>query len=175
MPQEYKVKSVEILKEKLKKVPNFYLADYRGLTVQQLTTLRTKLREKSSEFTVVKNNLFRIALQESGFKSIDEFLKGPLGVAFISENDPVSPAKILTDLTRALKKQELFRIIGGYFEGNPVSSKEVTQLSTLPSKEVLLGQIMGCVQGPLRGIATCVQGPIRGIMQCVKALVDKNS
>ena len=175
MPQEYKVKSVELLKEKLKKVPNFYLADYRGLSVEQMTKLRIKLREKSSEFKVVKNNLFKIALQETGFQNIDDFLVGPIGVAFISEDDPVSPAKIMSDLARELKKQELFRIIGGYFEGKPVTGKEVTQISSLPTKEVLLGQIMGCVQGPLRGIATCVQGPIRGIMQCLNAWVDKNS
>ncbi len=175
MPQEYKVKAVEELKEKLDNSKNFYLTDYRGLNVEQITDLRTKLREKDSEYKVVKNNFFKLALKEKGIDGVDDFLKGPIGVTFIKSDDPVSPAKVIVDFTKNFKKEKIFKVIGGYFEGRAVDGKEVISISSLPTKEVLLAQIMGCIQGPARGIAVCTAGPIKGIMQCLNAWIDKNS
>ncbi len=176
MPQEYKVKAVEELKEKLGVSSNFYLTDYRGLNVEQITDLRSKLREKEAEYKVVKNNFFKIALKDKGIEGVDDYLKGPVGVTFMkNEDDPVSPAKIIVDFNKTFKKEQIFKIIGGYFEGRAVDSTEVISISKLPTKEVLLAQLMGCIQGPARGIAMCTSGPIRGIMQCLKAWIDKNS
>lgn len=175
MPQEYKVKAVEKLTEKLKVTKSFILADYRGLTVAEITELRSKLREKDTNFNVVKNNYFKIALKNTGFENVGDLVKGPIGVVFIESDDPVSPAKVLVDFEKEKKKTNTFKIVGGYSEGRAIDNKEIVALSKLPTKDVLLGQIMGTVQGPIRGIMTCMQGSLRGIMQCLKGLIDKNS
>jgi large subunit ribosomal protein L10 len=175
MPQEYKVKAVEELKEILKGSSTFFLTDYRGLSVEQITGLRVKLREANASFKVVKNNYFKIALKDAGVDGLEDYLKGPIGVAFVGSDDMVTPAKIVVDYAKALKKEDKFKVIGGYFEGKAINDKEVVQVSALPTKEVLLGQIMSCLQGPVRGTMTCLQGSLRGVMQCLKGLIEKNS
>jgi len=173
MPQEYKTKEIEKLKETLKTTKSFYLTDYRGLSVAELTELRKKLREKTATYKIVKNNFFKLALKDSGIEGLDKLLFGPLGVVFITSEDSVSPAKVIIDFEKEKKKQNLFKIIGGYAEGQILDKTGITSISTLPTKEVLLSMIMGTIQGPARGLMTCLQGPIRGIMNCLNAWVEK--
>ncbi|NMA68291.1 MAG: 50S ribosomal protein L10 [Desulfitobacterium sp.] len=153
---EQKKQVVAEIKEKLQNSSGVVLADYRGLTVAQVTELRAQLREAGVEYRVLKNNLVRRAAEEVGIEGLDEFLVGPTAVAF--SEDPVAPAKILADFAKNNKK---FTLKAGIVEGKVVDEAGVKALAALPSREVLLAQVLRGMQAPLAGMANVLQGPIR--------------
>ncbi len=153
---EQKKQAVAEIKEKFQSSSGVVLADYRGLTVSQVTQLRAQLREVGVEYHVLKNNLVRRAAQEVGIEGLDEYLKGPTAVAFCA--DPVAPAKALADFA---KNNKAFTIKAGVVEGKVVDEAGVKALADLPSREVLLAQVLRGMQAPLAGMANVLQGPIR--------------
>ncbi len=157
MTREQKTNLLEQFKETVKENQNFILTDYRGLTVEEITNLRTKLYEKNVSYIVVKNTLFRLALKDAKIEGVDEMVVGPVAVAF-SKDDPVSPSKILVDFAKETKKK--LKIRGGYANGEVLNAKSVDQLSQLPSIEEIYGKIIGCLQSPATGITRAlVDGP----------------
>lgn len=153
---EQKKQVVADIKEKLQNSSGVVLADYRGLTVSQVTELRAQLRQAGVEYRVLKNNLVRRAAEEVGIEGLDEYLVGPTAVAF--SEDPVAPAKILADFA---KNHKVFTIKAGIVEGKVVDEAGVKALASLPSREVLLAQVLRGMQAPLAGMANVLQGPIR--------------
>jgi large subunit ribosomal protein L10 len=142
------------------------LADYRGLNVMEVTELRKKLREAGVEYRVVKNTLTSRAAKAANIDGLDQFLSGPTALAF-GIDDVVAPAKILADFAKDHKKLELK---GGVLEGKVIDLDAVKQLANLPSREVLLGQLAGMLQAPMRGLVTVLSGPLRNLTYAVEAV-----
>ena len=149
---------VSEIKEKFQQASGIVLADYRGLTVAQVTQLRTQLRQAGVEYRVMKNTLVRRAANEVGVEGLDEYLKGPTALAF--SKDPVAPAKVLMDFAKA-NKLKTFKIKAGVLEGKVIGAEGVRALAELPSREVLLAMVLRGMQAPLTGMANVLQGPIR--------------
>ena len=141
-------KVVEI-KEKLEKAQAIVLASYQGLTVEEDTQLRKNLREAGVEYRVYKNTLVKIAAKEVGIEGIDEYLEGPVSIAFGYE-DATAPARILNDFAKDHKKLDLK---AGVVEGKVFNEAEVKQLATIPSKEVLIAKLLGSIKAPLSNLA----------------------
>jgi large subunit ribosomal protein L10 len=144
------------------------LTEYRGLTVAQLKELRTSIRSDAT-YAVVKNTLTKIAANQAGISSFDEELVGPSAIAFV-HGDPVSAAKGLRDFAKANPQ---LVIKGGYFDGNPLSAAEVTQLADLETREVLLGKLAGAFKASLFGAAYMFNAPLAQAVRTVDALREK--
>lgn len=171
MVKQYKVDEVKSLEEKLQSKKNIILTNYTGIKVKDLSELRNKLREAGADYKVVKNNLFRIALKNAGYKEMDEHLKGPVAVAFTSE-DITSTAKVLKDFK---KEQAVFSFFAGVMDKVVYDAVGVTRLADLPSKEVLLSQVLSLVNGPGSGIAMGVNQIMASLARGIKAVAEKNA
>ncbi|MGI6450892.1 MAG: 50S ribosomal protein L10 [Desulfitobacteriia bacterium] len=153
---EEKQKVVDNIKEKFQASSGVVLADYRGLTVAQVTDLRVRMREAGVEYKVLKNTMVRRAAQEIGIEGLDEYLEGPTALAFSA--DPVAPAKILAEFTKSNKN---LTIKAGVLEGTVIGPEKIKDLANLPAREVLLSQVLAGMQAPLQGMVNVLQGPIR--------------
>lgn len=120
------------------------VAEYRGLTVEQMTNLRREARNAGVYLQVVKNTLVRRAVQGSDFECLDEHLKGPLALA--ASEDPVAVAKVLSAFA---KDNELLAIKAGAMSGKPLSMEEIQALAKLPGREELLAKLVGTLQAPV--------------------------
>jgi len=148
-----------------------YLSDYRGLTVAELTELRGKLRGGGASFHVLKNTLARRAAADAGREQITELLSGPTGVTFCGD-DPVAPARALIDFMRT-HPQLVIR--GGLLHGKLVDAEGVRALSTLPSRDALIGQLVGTMAAPLTGLVTVLQGSISGLARALQQIADQKA
>ena len=140
---------VDEIAEKMQASVGTIVVDYRGLTVEEVTTLRKSLRDAGIEFKVYKNGLLRRAAVKSNFEGLDEVFTGPTAIAFSNE-DVVAPAKILNDFSKEHKALELK---GGIIEGKVSSLEEVKALAELPSRDGLLSMLLSVLQAPIRGLA----------------------
>lgn len=150
---EQKKQVVAQLVETLKSAQAGVLVDYRGITVEQDTQLRAKLREAGVEYKVVKNTLTRFAAKEVGFEALDEQLNGPTALA-ISTTDAVAPAKVISDFA---KEVEALQIKAGFVDGKVISLDEVKTLASTPSREVLIAKIMGSLNAPISKLVRTLQ------------------
>lgn len=140
---------VETITEKLQASKSTIIVDYRGLNVEQVTKLRTQLREAGIEFKVYKNALTRRAADAAGLGDLKEYFVGPVAVAFSNE-DVVAPAKILNEFA---KGNEALELKAGVIEGNITTLAEVQALADLPSREGLLSMLLSVLQAPIRNLA----------------------
>jgi len=135
------------------------LTDYRGLSVAQDVQLRRQLREAGVEYHVAKNTLIKLACHANEQQALDPYLEGPTALAFAQ--DPVSVAKLLTAFIKEVKKTE---IKAGLLGDKLISAAEVDALAKLPSREVLLAQVVGVFQAPLAGFAGVTSGLLRQLV-----------
>lgn len=142
MNREEKVSVVEELSDKFAKASIAVVSDYRGLTVSEFEQLRIALKKCDSEVKVAKNTLLRKATQSTEFSSLNDYFKGTTAVT-LAYGDPVSPAKALVEFAKGHAK---LRIMSAVLGGKVLSVDDLTALSTLPSKEVLLGQLLSVMQ-----------------------------
>lgn len=147
--REVKEAKVLEIKEKMEKAQGIIFAQYQGLTVEEDTELRKKLREAGVEYKVYKNTLTSLAAKELGLEGIDPFLEGPVSVAFGYE-DPTVPARVLNDFAKAHKKLELK---AGIVQGELFDAEKVTKLASIPPREVLIAQLLGSFKAPLSNLA----------------------
>ncbi len=150
---EQKKQIVSELVETLKSAQAGVLVDYRGITVEEDTRLRAKLREAGVEYKVVKNTLTRFAANEVGFGELDPQLNGPTALA-ISTTDAVAPAKVISDFA---KEVEALQIKAGFVDGKVISIDEVKTLASTPSREVLIAKIMGSLNSPISKLVRTLQ------------------
>lgn len=137
------------IKERLTASEGVLLVDYRGLTVKEISELRSKLREHGNSMTVYKNTLTELALRELAMPTLDEYLEGPTAFVFI-EGDPVVPAKTLAKFAEAAPALELKAALLG---NNVLDTEQFIALSKLPSREELIAKLLGTLQNPTRGFA----------------------
>ncbi|MBU3210172.1 50S ribosomal protein L10 [Clostridium algidicarnis] len=147
--RQLKEAKVSEIKEKLEKAQSVILSDYQGLTVEEDTELRQKLRASGVEYKVYKNKLVTLAAKELGLEGITEFLEGPVSIAFGYE-DVTAPARILSDFAKTHKKIELK---AGIVQGDIYDAEKVKQLASIPPKEVLIAKLLGSFKAPLSNLA----------------------
>ncbi|MCG8435016.1 MAG: 50S ribosomal protein L10, partial [Gammaproteobacteria bacterium] len=146
-----KQEAVAELKDKLGRATSVIVADYRGLDVESVNQLRSKLRESGPdayEYRVVKNSILRRAAEGSGVDSLGEHFRGPTAIA-ISYGDPVGLAKTLVDYA---KDHDAFELRAGYLDGKAIGSGEIATLATLPTLDELRGKLVGLIQAPAQKI-----------------------
>jgi len=165
------VESVTELHEKFARAVSAVLADFRGLTVQEITDLRQQLRDASLELAVVKNTLARLAVQETPFERLSPYLKGPTSIT-LSYRDTVAPAKILSAY---VKKQPKLAVRAGLFEGEIVPAEKIAEIADLPPRDVILAQALAAMQGPLAGLVWTLQGVLSTFMGTLQAIHDKKA
>jgi len=168
MPRTEKLERVAELKRRIEGSAALLLAEYRGLTVSDITELRRTLRETDASLTVVKNTLMQRAAAEAGLE-LTELLSGPSAVAFV-DGDAVSAAK---KIKAATKQFPTLVLKGGYVEGQVLSADEANRLADLESREVMLSKIAGLFKGEMaRAAATFVSAQSRflSLLEAYKAL-----
>lgn len=149
---EQKVQKVQEIKERFEKAQSVVFVDYKGLTVEEDTELRRKLREAGVEYKVFKNTLTSIAAKEAGIEGLDEYFKGPTSFAF-GYDDPVKPAAVVNNFIKEHKKME---IKGGWVQGQVFDNDKVKELASIPSKEILIAKLLGSFKAPLSNFAYLV-------------------
>lgn len=154
MGKNRQIKEAKVLeiKEKMEKAQGIIFAQYQGLTVEEDTMLRRKLREAGVEYKVYKNTLSTLAAKELGFGEIGSILQGPLSMA-LGYEDPTAPARILAEFAKNHKKLELK---GGIVQGEIFDADKVKQLATIPPKEVLIAKLLGSFKAPISSFAYLV-------------------
>ena len=165
-PTPEKVAEVEALEKRLRKASVVILTDYRGLTVSELNTLRSRLREASLEYRVTKNTLLNRAAERVGVTGLSPLLSGPTAVVF-GTDDPGVPARLLQEFIRQYRKLE---IKGGVVQGETLGADIVLALATLPSRAELLARVVGVLQWPLRGVVSALSAPHRALVMTLDAL-----
>jgi large subunit ribosomal protein L10 len=170
MPKEKKVKIVGNLQETFSKANIGIMTDYRGVTTAELNNLRRKLREAKVEYKVVKNTLALIAARNAGLEHTAESFKGPMAIAFGS-GEIQDAAKALTEHIRTSKSS--MKIYGGFLTDRVLTAKEIETLARLPSKSVLISQVMAGIQSPIYGFVNVLAAPMRGLMQVLQGRIQQ--
>ena len=143
---------VNEIKEKLDRATSVVMVDARGLTVEQDTILRKKLREAGVDYKVYKNTMVRFAVQGTQFESLQAFLEGPSAFAF-SYEDPTTAASILNAQQKDMKALE-FK--AGVVEGTLYDAAGMKAVADIPSREVLLSKLLGSFKSPMSSFARVV-------------------
>lgn len=144
---------VQMLTEKMKKSSSGILVDYKGIDVEHDTALRKNLREAGVDYFVVKNSMLRFAIKELGLDALEGVLSGTTALA-LSEGDPIEAAKILAK--QAEEKPELFNLKAGFVDGAAIDAATVNQYAKVPTKEVLLSQLVFMLASPMQKLAIAV-------------------
>jgi large subunit ribosomal protein L10 len=166
---EMKKVVVEEIKGKIDNAQSAVLVDYRGLTVEEITELRKQFREAGVEYKVYKNSLMRFAFKDAGLEDFNQYLTGPNGIAFGIE-DAVAPAKITRDFAKTHKKLD---IKAGFIEGKVIGLDGVIGLADLPSREVLIAQVLGGLNGPISGFANVLSANMKNLVYALDAIREK--
>ncbi len=147
------------------------VAEYSGLTMAELTALRVSLREVDATFKVVKNRVAKVAIKEDApdIEPLVDHLKGPVGVVFAS-GDVAAAAKSVLEFAK--EKKEFFKVTAGMMDGQAVTVADLDAIASLPSKEVLLGQMVGTLVAPHKGIMGVLNGVPRQLVQVINAIKD---
>lgn len=169
MNKEQKKDVVNNFVKRMEKAKALILADFTGISVPDITSLRIEMRKNEIEFEVIKNTLARRVLSEGETSDLCKQLAGP--TAFItSEHDEVTPAKIISDFN---KKTERLKIKAGFINGKIVKIEDIRALAKLPSKEVLLSQIMYMFSYPMQGLVNTLSGIPKKFLYLLNALKEK--
>ena len=144
--------------EVLKNAQTGVIVDYRGLTVEEDTDLRTKLRQANIKYFVIKNTLLLRAAKEVGLEALEEALHGPTAIA-VSSEDAVAPAKVIADYAKSNDKLE---IKSGFMDGAVMTLDEIKTLASTPSFETLIAKMMGSLNSPISSLARTLQAIVDG-------------
>ncbi len=158
-------------KQQLAKCNGIMFADYTALPMAQVDSLRRRAREKNSQIFVVKNTLLSLVLKEAGLKPPEDLLVGPTLVAFCHQ-DISAVAKLLRDFTKEAEENR-FKVKGCLLEGHFLSAKQAVSVADMPSREVLLSQVLRTINAPASQVVGVVASGIRQVLNVVKAYVDK--
>ena len=147
-----KKEEVSALAAKMKDAKCILLTEYRGINVEDVTNLRAKLRESKTEYKVIKNNITRRALAESGIEGLDEVLVGPTAV-ILNDEEYLAPSKAIYEYAKA---NDFYKIKGGVIDGKVMTAEEIITLAKLPSREELLAKLAGALLGNITKLAVAL-------------------
>ncbi len=161
MPTAKKVEAVQDLTDRLSRASIVLAASFQGLTVAQITQLRRRLREKGIEFKVVKNTLAGIAIGQSNKKGLQELLEGPTGLVF-GYADQIEAAKTLIEYVRSARINMTVR--GALVDSQLLRTAALSELVTLPPREVLAGRVLGQLASPFYSLLYVLQANLSGLL-----------
>lgn len=157
------------IKDAIENSKSISIVEYRGLNVTQVSELRKKYREAGVNYKVYKNTMVNLALKELGYEGYEQYLTGPNGFVFSNE-DMVQGPKISVDFA---KENEKFVIKAGIIDGEVIDAEGVKALAKLPTREVLIAQVLGGLNAPISGFANVLQGTIRSVVYALNAVKEK--
>ncbi len=171
MARPEKVAEVKAIAERIQGAQSMILADFSGLTVEQMTNFRRNCRQSEVECRVVKNRLARIAADNAEMPVMKDHLKGPTAIIFGPESQ-VDPAKLVVEFA---KENEAMEIKGGFVDGQYLGPEQVVALSKTPSRDELIAKMMGSINSPARGLAYALNDVIAGLARTIEAVAKKQA
>ncbi len=163
----------KVAAERFSKSKAVIVAEYRGLTVEELTKLRIELRKASAEFKIVKNRIAKkaISIEQQSFENVSAGFKGPVGVVY-AYGDSAAATKTALNFE---KDHPNFKVTVGQLGGEAYNKNQLQVIADLPSKDVLLAQIIGSLVAPHRGVLGVLNSVSRNLVQVINAIKDKKS
>ncbi len=169
MPTEKKIKAVESYKELISGSIAFFITDYKGLTVEEITQIRRKISEAGAKYKVVKNSLFKIAAKNTDVEPVVENMTETNGIVFVQE-DVVATAKALNDI---FKENDKFVYKTGIFDGQIIDEDSLKALATLPPKEVLQAKLLSVFVAPATNFVNLLAATPRNFLNLLNAYKEK--
>jgi large subunit ribosomal protein L10 len=163
--------AVQEIKDRLGQGDTFVLTRFAGLTAEKLNEFRGALHEQSASYMVVKNRLLKIAAKEAGFEQLSDFIDGPVGIIFGSEEY----SGYLKEVVKFNKDNQLPEILGGYIEQQYFPAENVKILASLPSKEVLQSQLLGAMQAPISQFVSVLAQRLASFVRVIDAISKKKA
>jgi len=171
MNRTEKEQIVQELSQRLADAPATFLADYRGINVDQATQLRRELTQVGVEYRVVKNKLLKLAAQGTSSEQLQSYCVGPTAIA-IADTDPVAPAKVLSAFAKAV---DAFELKAGILDGNLLSVAEISALAALPSREELLAKALSSMNAPITNFVGTLAAVPRSLVQVLGAIGENKA
>jgi large subunit ribosomal protein L10 len=157
--------------ELLESTETVFVSDYRGLTVSELSELRGMLRQSGARVRIVKNTLGTIAAERAGRTTLKELLSGPTAVTFCGD-DPAAAAKAIADYARTHPQLE---VRGGLMAETLLDASQLRVFATLPSRDVLVAQVVGTLAAPMTGLVTVLQGTVSGFVRALNQVAEQKA
>ena len=171
MPTEAKIQRVNVLKDKLERSSIAVAIDHTGISVNEMTDLRRRMRAAGIDFTVVKNSLTYLASEAAGRPQVKGIVQGPTVIAF-GYDDPIDVARALIDYIRTTRS--ILAIRGAVLGDGPVLAPgDVTRMASLPSKPQMVAMLMGQLQSPLQRLLGVLNGPLRNLDALLQARIQQ--
>ena len=169
MERQKKEKVVEELGSKLRKLDYLFLTEYSGMTVAQITRLRRELRNVGAEFTVIKNSLLKIASKGTKAEALQDKFDGPNAIMSIYK-DPISAARVVASIAKEVPN---LKLKAGYLGERLITADEILKLATLPSREVLLGKLVGVLKGQPARLVYALSGNLNKLMLVLNSIKNQ--
>jgi len=169
--KEQKKQIVKSLTEKAKGAKSIVFVDYKGIQVKDVTELKKQLREAGVEYVVSRKTLIDIALKDAGIDTSVRGLEGQVAISFSNEDEVVA-AKIIDKFA---KTNQNLKMLGGVLGTQVMDEKEVKALAKIPSKEELLGKLVGSLKSPISGFVNVLGGNLRGLVQVLNAIKEQKA
>lgn len=167
----FKKEKIEYIKSNLEKAKVAIVTNYKGLSVEEITSLRRLLQKEGADYTVTKNTLAKIALKGTPFEVLSDSMKESTAIAFGFE-DEISPARVIAKFIKDKKKCE---ILAGAVEGQLLDAKQVDELAKTPSREELYAKMLGCVNSPATGIVGSMNAVMSSLVRAIDAVAKQKS
>lgn len=162
---------IQQMETELKSAPVFFITEHGKVEALSMDKLRAKLRPSKSRYFSFKKSLGKKAFERAKITGFEEHFDGACGITF-SGTDPVTPSKILVQFA---KENEAFKIQAGYLNGQLISVDKIKALASLPSREVLLGKVLGGMQAPISNFVGVLAGTVRKVVTVLDAIAKKKS
>ena len=166
MERQKKEKVVEELGSKLRELKYLFLAEYSGMTVAQITRLRKELRNVDTEFTVIKNSLLKIAAKGTKAEQLQDKFEGPNAIISIYK-DPISAARVVAGIAKEVPS---LKLKAGYLGERPITAEDILKLATMPSREALLGRLVGVLKGQPARLVYALSGNLNKLVYVLDAI-----
>jgi large subunit ribosomal protein L10 len=163
-----RTEAIAVLEKEFQQAGGIYLTDINRIDVEKISKLRVAFRKQGIKYIVVKNTLARIACERCGKEALVPYLKGTIGVA-VAQQESMAPAKIIKDFQK--ENKDLLAIKVAYVDGSLFNAADAVKLADIPSREVLLSQLLGCLEAPLAALAGSLEGVLTkfaGTLESVK-------
>lgn len=170
--KEQKKQDVAGYREKISSSKAVYLIEPKGITPNEATELKKTLFDMDSQFNVIKNSLFKLALKDEGLSIDEDLFDGPNAAVFASEQSLSEAAKLIS---KFIKDSEKAVIKGGFLDGRFISKEEVEALASLPSRDQLIAQVVGTMNTPISGFVNVLAGNLRSILYVLNAVKEQKA
>lgn len=166
--RDERIETIAVLEKEFTGATGIYMTDFTNINVEKLTKFRADMRNSGGKYVIVKNTLARLALEKCGLNDLIPYMSGPIGVA-ITKEEAIGPAKVIKNFKKSSKN--LLEVKIAYVDGTVFSAKETEKLADLPSREVLLSQLLSCLSIPMAnfvGTLTSILTRFVGTLEAVK-------